>query len=823
MLTDLTLQQIIEITQAEVIQGNEQVSFSNISIDSRTIHQPEKTLFIALKGAKFDGNQFIPELIKQGVKGFLVKQDSILPMEVKQIPAIVLTVRDTHDALQQLAAFQRRLFLNPLVAITGSNGKTIIKEWLGQLLGAAYAVAKSPKSYNSQVGVPLSVFGIQPYHQVAVMEAGISKKGEMQRLERILKPDIGIFSNIGTAHEEGFDSQEQKLAEKAQLFTHARFVIYRAEHQVIANHLKGTFVEEQLISWSDLPGADYTLSVKKENTFSKIILLKPDLSMFTFQVPFTDEASLENIRHAIVAALVLGMQANQIQQVLQHLRPVEMRLTLKAGLNDCLLIDDTYNNDLAGLRLALDFMAAQRQKKRRILILSDLLQVGEPRQVYKEVAILLDFYQIDQLLAIGYQIQQLKEFWKGDFIGYADTSDFLKHVETKHFQNDLLLVTGARSFGFEAIVARLQQRVHGTVLEIDLNALTHNYNFYKTRLKPSTRVMVMVKAFAYGGGATEIANHLEQLKADYLAVAYSDEGIALREAGIRLPIMVLNPVQESFEQLVQYNLEPVVFSSQFFKDLGLFCNHHQASLAIHLDLDTGMNRLGFKPQDIAELKELLDEYASLKVASVYTHLVGTDEDMHDDFSLDQLRQFKQMAAELDAHLGYTPLKHALNSGGIIRFPDFQFDMVRLGIGLYGVEVNGRHDTQLKPVSVLKTTISQIKTIQPGESVGYSRKGVLPNGGRIATIAIGYADGFDRRFSNGVGYVLIHGREARVIGNVCMDMCMVDITNIDAQEGDQAIIYGPGISLKSLALAIGTIPYELLTNISTRVKRVYFLD
>ncbi|UJP65668.1 bifunctional UDP-N-acetylmuramoyl-tripeptide:D-alanyl-D-alanine ligase/alanine racemase [Mongoliitalea daihaiensis] len=822
MLRELSVQEIVKITAARLEQGYAQQSFAQVSIDSRTVSQPYNTLFVALKGAKFDGHQFIPELIAQGVKGFLVKKGIQLP-QLSRESLVILEVADTHEALQALAAYQRSLFEKPLVAITGSNGKTIIKEWLGQLLGTAYALAKSPKSYNSQVGVPLSVFGIKPYHQVAVMEAGISKVGEMRRLESILKPDIGIFSNIGTAHEEGFDSQLQKLIEKAQLFVASKFIIYRKEHVSIASYLEKTFAADRLIAWSDQAGADYTLSVKKEGSFSKIILLKPDLSMFTFTVPFTDEASLENIRHAIVASMVLGLQAGQIQQVLRHLRPVEMRLTLKAGIHDCLLIDDTYNNDLAGLRLALDFMAAQRQKNRRILILSDLLQVGEPTQVYREVASLLEFYQIDQLIGIGTQIQQLKTFWKGSFIGYQETAQFLQSIKNLNFHQDLILVTGARAFALESIVARLQQQVHGTVLEINLNALTHNYNFYKTQLKPSTKVMVMVKAFAYGGGASEIANHVEQLKADYLAVAYSDEGVSLREAGIRLPMMVLNPLQESFGQLLQHTLEPVVYSPQFFKELGYFCRNQSAELSIHLDLDTGMNRLGFKESDLPELIGLLKKFPELRVASMYTHLVGTDEDMHDDFSMHQLHLFQKMATELEHQLGYQPLKHALNSGGIVRFPEFQFDMVRLGIGLYGVEVNGRHDTQLKPVSVLKTTISQIKEIEPGESIGYSRKGYLPKGGRIATIAIGYADGFDRRFSNGVGFVLIHGQKAPVVGNVCMDMCMVDISGIDAQEGDQVIIYGPGISLKELATTIATIPYELLTNISSRVKRVYFLD
>jgi alanine racemase len=501
-----------------------------------------------------------------------------------------------------------------------------------------------------------------------------------------------------------------------------------------------------------------------------------------------------------------------------------MRLTLKPGLNDSLLIDDTYNNDLAGLRVALEFLSQQRPKRSKILIISDLLQQGLPEKVYKEAAELIRSYSIDQVIGVGTQIQHLETFLGKGMRTFFTTEQLLQELQPEQFQNDLILITGAREYAFERVVNRLQQRIHGTTLEINLNALTHNFNFYKRQLAPSTRVMVMVKAFAYGGGAAEIANHLQTLGADYLAVAYTDEGVSLRKQGIQLPIMVLNPVEESFDLLHQYQLEPVVFSPEFFRKLGIFAQHQALQLSIHLDLDTGMNRLGFESAQLEELKALIQQYPQLHLASLYTHLVGADEEAHHEFSLQQLQQFMEMSDSICSILPYRPLRHALNSAGIVRYPDYQLDLVRLGIGLYGVEVTGMHDRSLKAVSTLKTTISQLKTLAPGATVGYSRKGSLPEGGRIATLAIGYADGYDRRFSQGKGYVLIQGKKAPVIGNVCMDMVMVDVSAIpEAKPGDEAIVYGEQISLKELADQIGTIPYELLTNISGRVKRVYYLD
>jgi alanine racemase len=823
MLTPLTLTLLEQILGSKCLGKAPGQGITQISIDSRQVLHPEQTLFVALKGAKADGITFVASLIEAGVRSFLVDKNAAIPASWLET-ACFIPVNDTRAALQSLASYQRGKFAKPIVGITGSNGKTIVKEWLGQVLSQQFAVAKSPKSYNSQVGVPLSIFGIQPYHQVAILEAGVSKKGDMDTLADMIRPDLGIFTNIGSAHEEGFAGINEKITEKLKLFAGTKLLLYCKDQGLLAQSIEQQVPEENRISWSKNPGADFSISWKSQDSNSRIVVMKSDLQTHTFQVPFTDQASLENVTHVILAALSLGQEAPSIQEGLSHLKPVDMRLTLKPGINDSLLIDDTYNNDLAGLKVALEFLSQQRPKRSKILILSDLLQQGLPEKIYTEVAELIRSYGIDQIIGVGTEIQRLEKLLPIPMTTFESTELLLQKLDPDQFQNDLVLLTGARSFAFEKIVNRLQQRIHGTTLEINLNALTHNFNFYKRLLAPNTRVMVMVKAFAYGGGAAEIANHLQTLGADYLAVAYSDEGVSLRKQGIQLPIMVLNPVEESFDLLYQYQLEPVVFSPEFFKKLGNFARNQGSPLSIHLDLDTGMNRLGFEQAQVEELKVLLLAFPELKVASLYTHLVGADEEAHHDFSVHQLQQFMEMSEAIGSILSYTPLRHALNSAGIVRYADYQLDLVRLGIGLYGVEVTGKHDSSLKSVSTLKTTISQVKTLAAGTTVGYSRKGSLPEGGRIATLAIGYADGYDRRFSQGKGYVLIHGQKAPVIGNVCMDMVMVDVSQIpEAKAGDEAIVYGEQISLKELADRIGTIPYELLTNISGRVKRVYYLD
>ena len=615
MLTPLTLPLLEQILGSKGLGKVPGQGIAQISIDSRQVLHPEQTLFVALKGAKADGITFVASLIEAGVRSFLVDKNAAIPAYWLE-KACFIPVSDTRAALQALAAYQRAQFAKPIVGITGSNGKTIVKEWLGQVLSQQFTVAKSPKSYNSQVGVPLSIFGIQPYHQVAILEAGVSKKGDMDTLAEMIRPDLGIFTNIGSAHEEGFAGIAAKITEKLKLFAGTKLLLYCKDQALLAQNIEQQVPEENRISWSKNPGADFSVSWKSLENSSRIVVMKSDLQTHTFHVPFTDQASLENVTHVILAALSLGQEALAIQDGLSHLKPVDMRLTLKPGINDSLLIDDTYNNDLAGLRVALEFLSQQRPKRSKILILSDLLQQGLPEKIYSEVAELIQSYGIDRIIGVGTEIQRLEKLLPIPTTTFESTELLLQKLDLDQFQNDLVLLTGARSFAFEKIVNRLQQRIHGTTLEINLNALTHNFNFYKRLLAPNTRVMVMVKAFAYGGGAAEIANHLQTLGADYLAVAYSDEGVSLRKQGIQLPIMVLNPVEESFDLLYQYQLEPVVFSPEFFKKLGNFARNQGSPLSIHLDLDTGMNRLGFELAQVEELKDLLLTFPELKVASL---------------------------------------------------------------------------------------------------------------------------------------------------------------------------------------------------------------
>src|SRR5690606_32822182 len=821
MIKELSLEELIQIIPGKLIRKGSKNIVSDIVTDSRKIISGNSSLFIALKGFKFDGHAFVATAYQLGVRTFILNEGYLQPEELPE--ANILAVTDTLEALQSLGRWNRNNFLGPVVGITGSNGKTIVKEWLGQVLGSVHNVAKSPKSYNSQVGVPLSLFGVEAYHQVALLEAGISKPGEMERLEQMIKPSIGIFTNLGTAHDEGFRDKSHKLEEKINLFANSHFIIYRKEQVEVAKMLEDRFPQEKLVGWSSLPGAHYALSVKKVGDQAKIILLQPDLGIHTFYTGFTDEASLENLRHVIVACLTLGMLPKEINSAIRELRPVEMRLTVKQGLHNSTLIDDTYNNDVAGLEVALEFLQHQRPKQRKVLILSDLPQAANNTRTYEQVSQLIKHYQIDQIYGVGKDIQHLHKYFWGNFLHFEDTKSLIQALDPADVGNDLVLIKGARKYEFEAVVNHLQERIHGTTLEINLNALSHNYNFYKSKLQPGIKIMAMVKAFAYGGGSIEIANQLQQLKADYLAVAYTDEGVHLRNNGIHLPIMVLNPDPQGFNNLLKYRLEPVVYSLEFFDLIGTFCHSNGSSLNIHLDLDTGMRRLGFEKEDMAALGKLIVQHKTLAIRSLYTHLAGADDAAHEEFTLAQLASFREMSQTIKSYLDYPVLCHALNSAGILRYPEHHFDMVRLGIGLYGIEVTGLYEKALRPISTLKTTISQIKTLSKGESIGYGRKGKMIKDGKIATIPIGYADGYDRRFSNGKGYVLIHGHKAHVIGNVCMDMCMVDITGIDARVGDEVIVYGEEPSVVDLAQAIDTIPYELLTNISDRVKRVYYMD
>ncbi|MDO7848732.1 bifunctional UDP-N-acetylmuramoyl-tripeptide:D-alanyl-D-alanine ligase/alanine racemase [Hymenobacter sp. M29] len=829
----------------------------HLLLDSRRVGLPAGALFFALRGPSHDGHRYLPALYAQGVRLFIIEAGRDLPDGLAAYPgAGIIAVASPLAALQALAAAHRAAFAGPVLAITGSNGKTIVKEWLAQLLSPDEDICRSPRSYNSQVGVPLSVWELNPVrHTLGIFEAGISEVGEMARLAEIIQPTEGLFTNLGTAHDAGFNSQEQKLLEKLKLFRGPQFqrLFYCYDQPLV----RAAVAELGLpgYSWTrqpDQPADVHFAPAGSAEGRTRWQAQVADGSAHEFTLPFADEPSIENALHCLAVLLHRAVEPAEIQRRLARLHPVAMRLEMKLGRHDSYLLDDTYNNDLAGLSLALNALARQPRPGRRTLILSDVLESGlSSAELYARVVALLPAAGITRLIGIGGEIsaqlgtkneelrmesRAAEDAVSSQFLiphssfliqTFPTTEAFLAQLNPADFAREVVLIKGARRFGFERIVAALQAQQHGTVLEVNLDALSHNLQHYRRQLQAGTKLMVMVKAFAYGAGSYEVASLLEFQRADYLAVAYADEGVALREAGISLPIMVMNPAPDSFDLLRQYRLEPEIYSFEMLDEyLATFRTLDEAALPapkIHLKLDTGMRRLGFDEADLpALLARLRTHAARLPVASAMTHLAAADEAGHDDFTRQQLAAFRRMAAALEEALGHPVLKHALNSAGILRFPDAHFDMVRLGIGLYGVDASGRDTDALRPVSELRTSISQIKTLPAGHTVGYGRRGVAADTERrIATLAIGYADGYDRRFGNGAGVVLIRGQQAPLVGSVCMDMCMVDVTHIaDAQAGDVAVVFGEGLPLPELASRIGTIAYELLTNVSERVKRVF---
>ncbi|MDB5236227.1 MAG: alanine racemase [Hymenobacter sp.] len=812
----------------------------HLLLDSRRVGLPAGAVFFALRGPSHDGHRYLPALYAQGMRLFIVEESAALPGGLAAYPeAGILAVASPLAALQTLAAAHRAKFTGPVLAITGSNGKTIVKEWLAQLLSPDEDICRSPRSYNSQVGVPLSVWELNPgRHTLGIFEAGISEVGEMARLAEIIQPTEGIFTTLGTAHDAGFATAEEKLREKLRLFQGPRFqrLFYCQDQAAVSRAVAELALPG--FSWTRQAGQAADVHFVFETSGTASTSLRAHVAatglQAAFTLPFADEPSVENALHCLAVLLHRQVEPAEIQRRLTRLHPVAMRLEMKLGRHDSYLLDDTYNNDLAGLALALNALARQSRPGRRTLILSDVLESGlTGEELYSQVADLLPAAGVTRLVGIGEEISQLKgkrEQLKGhdelltEF--YPTTEAFLATSDPTSFARETILVKGARRFGFERIVAALQAQQHGTVLEVNLDALSHNLQHYRRQLQPGTKLMVMVKAFAYGAGSYEVASLLEFQRADYLAVAYADEGVALREAGISLPIMVMNPAPDSFDALRRYRLEPEIFSFEMLEEYLTafdFALTDSGIPPIHLKLDTGMRRLGFDETDLPDLLARLRRHAAhLPVASLMTHLAAADEPTHDDFTREQLAAFRRMAASIEAALGHTVLKHALNSAGILRFPEAHFDMVRLGIGLYGVDASGRDTAALRPVSQLRTTISQIKTLPAGHTVGYGRRGTaVDSERRIATLAIGYADGYDRRFGNGAGVVLIHGQRVPLVGSVCMDMCMVDVTAVpQARAGDVALLFGEGLTLPELAGRIGTIAYELLTNVSERVKRVF---
>lgn len=798
--------------------------------DSRqTLADPTNTVFFAIRGVRHDGHQFVADLYARGVRHFVVDTQAMQSGWSAWADAQFTVVDNVLRELQRQAAQHRQQFGIPIVGITGSNGKTIAKEWLAQLLGGDFAVARSPKSYNSQVGVPLSVHQLNESHTLGLFEAGISQPHEMEHLEPIIRPTIGVFTNIGTAHDEGFRSWKQKVAEKLRLFTRAQTLIFRADYPDINEEvnmlLRAVNPGIRLVRWStQSPSADYWVRVQGHSLF----LSQANGAEWTLTLPFADAASVENLVHCLLVMLELCPTASPefLQKRLNRLRPVSMRLELKEGILNSVLIDDSYNNDVAGLQLALDFLHQQRTRSRQVVVLSDVLQSGQPENdLYAQIGQIIGEQPLETFIGIGPVLSRQAAHFPANSRFYPNTEAFLNDLRPDWFRDAVVLVKGARTFAFERIVSRLQRKVHGTVLHINLDALTHNLNYYRAKVS-NTKIMVMVKAFAYGSGSAEVAQLLQFNRVDYLAVAYADEGVALRQNGIDLPIMVMNPSPETFHTLLEYRLEPEIYSMRLLKAWGMerrASPKPHAPCTLHLKIDTGMHRLGFLEEELPDVIAYLNEHPGLRVASVFSHLVGSDESQFNAFSRGQYETFVRATETISNGLGYQPTRHLLNSAGIVRFPDFRLDMVRLGIGLYGVESSQTQPGQLQSVGTLRTMVSQIKTVRAGESVGYSRRGRLSHDARIATIAIGYADGYDRRFGNGVGRVWVNGTLCPTVGSICMDMTMIDVTNAAVSEGDEVELFGPNVPITDLAQQIGTIPYEILTNVSERVKRVFYKE
>ncbi|HXS36983.1 MAG TPA: bifunctional UDP-N-acetylmuramoyl-tripeptide:D-alanyl-D-alanine ligase/alanine racemase [Flavipsychrobacter sp.] len=809
------------------------VIVEDLIIDSRKIDRPENALFIAIKTNLRDGHNFISDAYEKGVRNFLVSQR----LDTSQYPATnFLLVKDTLIALQQIAATYRKQFKIPVIGITGSNGKTITKEWLYQLLSDSYQIVRSPKSFNSQVGVPLSVWLLEKDHQLAIFEAGISQPAEMEKLERIIQPTIGIFTNIGEAHSEGFLNTRQKINEKLVLFRHAKQLIYCKDYPELNecivqyfNQLKGHESEQQLqlFTWSQKTEADLRILSMDKTAGKTAIKALYNGKEINITIPFIDPASIENAIHCWCTMLLLDVNQEYIQQQMLLLQPVSMRLELKHGINACTIINDTYNSDLTSLHIALDYLEQQKQHKHHTVILSDMLQVGRPdTDLYEEVAALTVRRNINRFIGIGPALYKHKaifrKYKKLRSIFFKSTDEFLKKFHLLTFNDEAVLLKGARVFAFEKIGLLLEQKIHQTILSINLSALTHNLNTFRARLQPGVKTMAMVKAFAYGSGSYEIANLLQFSGVDYLAVAYTDEGIGLRKAGITMPIMVMSPDAISFDRMIAWKLEPEIFSLHSldsFIDIARMLGIN--NYPVHIKLDTGMHRLGFMPDEIDTLVQKIENSTQVHIASIFSHLAASEDAAFDDFTKKQAAAFQEMSTQLQSYLSYKPLRHLCNSAAIVRHPELQFDMVRLGIGLYGIDSSNILQDQLKQIGTLKTTIAQIKTVPQGDTIGYGRKGIATDTTRIATICIGYADGYSRSLGNGIGHVLIHNKPAKVIGVIAMDMCMVDISDIpEAKEGDDVVIFSSELPVTLLAKWADTIPYEIMTGISQRVKRVY---
>lgn len=811
-----SLAEIAQITNS-VCEGNGNLKITKIQTDSRNSYDEISAIFLAIKGVRSNGHDFITDMHERGCRSFWVQKGEQYP---QFDDANYIVSESVLEAFQTLIAHYRKTYTNPVLTITGSNGKTIIKEWIYFLIKQTTSVVRSPRSFNSQIGVPLSLMLLDKSFSYAIIEAGISEVGEMEKLQAMIQPNIGIFTNIGDAHQQHFSSLEQKVHEKMMLFKEAETLIYCSDYATIDSEAK-KLSNTKLISW----GFDAIARNRVTYTINAgitTITAQWEQNSHSFSIPFFDTASIENAVHCFYAIQALGISIDENR--FMELPSVAMRLEQIAGRNNCILINDSYNSDFQSVRIALQYLHLQHKHTSKTLILSDVKQTGMAfDELYSSIADMIREYSINRVIGVGKDISKYLKKYLPSGHYYKTTDALLQNLHEFAFQNETILFKAAREFEFERVVGQLEQQTHQTVLEINLNAIVYNLNYFRSCLRPKTKTMVMVKASCYGNGSYEIANILQHNKVDCLAVAFIDEGIELRNAGITLPITVMNPEYDMLSKLYEYGLEPNVHNFAVIDELKKLCTTYpNKTFPIHLKMDTGMARYGFQPQQIEDLISEIKQIPNCTIASIFSHLAGSDDPQFDAFTMEQISLFETMSKQIMSEFPYPIMRHILNSAGIERFREYQFDMVRLGIGLYGISFENPQNCH--HISTLKTFVSGIRAMKENTSVGYSRKGMLSRNSKIAVIPIGYADGFNRKLSNGVGTVLIHGKEVPIIGNICMDAAMIDITDIpDVQLGDEVILFGKDLPVTVMANRIGTIPYEVMTSIAPRVKRVYVYE
>ena len=813
---------IAKIIKGKLI-GPPDLLVTEIVTDSRQVSYSEGILFIAISGRNHNGHLFIDNLYNRGIRSFVV--ESLPAKPERYSDAAFIIAENSIEALQLLASEKRKAFKSTVIAVTGSAGKTIVKEWLADILGKTISVIRSPKSYNSQIGVPLSVWKLDDKYKLGIFEAGISFPGEMDKLQKVIDPDIGVITNIGDAHSENFANNMTKAEEKLKLFVNASIIVYCSDHglieQLILNN--DNYKSKKLIDWS-FKNNGAKIFVKKSSLPGGHTGIKMSFNGKTndFEIPFNDRASVENAVTVAAVCIALGTDSDTVEKGLAGLVSVAMRMEMKSGINSCNLIEDYYNSDPGSLGMALEYFKSQNGR-RTTLILSDFVQSGRDEvELYGEVARLVKSTGIDKFIGIGKALQRNCALFERNAQFFYTTDEFIRSFNNRDFRNEIILLKGARLYEFEKIGKLLELQIHQTVLEVNLDAISHNLNEFRRLLNPGTRIMAIVKAFAYGAGAAEIASLLEYQRVSYLAVAYADEGVVLRNAGVTLPVMVMNPDPSALELIIKYNLEPEIYSASSFEQfIDVASRHGLINYPVHIKIDTGMHRLGFMPEEVDTLTRLIKTTDCAKIISVFSHLAASEDAALDNFSHRQAAVFLKAVGKIHEATGYNFLRHILNSSGITRFPQYQFEMVRPGIGIYGI---GNYDgLTLKTTGRFKTRISQIKRISAGEPVGYGCSDVSVNERIIAILPVGYADGLNRKLGNRNGTLFIKGVKVPIVGNICMDMCMADVTGLNANSGDEAEIFGENITIDEIAGKCQTIPYEILTSIPGRVKRVFFRE